>query len=119
MKHDRGSQNDAKTVQPFILIGLVGNGASGEEIACGIEEESCPYAFYEAESRADIRFGAFGVAVLAAEAWGEIHASDINRGGLIYRIETPDKSAWRLLGKNAARYCKNKKLIFRRSIGRN
>lgn len=96
--------------RPEILIGYVAHDPLQEmkirEVSYGIEEEGCLYGSYEMRDSSDIRYTAAGAAVILGGGTGTLMVNELGRPHKIYSIESDDRDAYRILGKNAARYIK-------------
>ena len=96
--------------RPEILIGWIGTDPLCEteirEVSYGIEEEGCLYGRYDMRDSSDIRYTAAGAAVILEGGTGTLMVDELGRNHIIYSIECDDRDAYRLLGKNAARYIK-------------
>lgn len=82
------------------------------EILYGIEEEGCLYQVYKAESAGDIRYSATGVTIMLTEEEASLHWADLKENQPLYSIESGSAACqeMRNLGKNAARFLKQRPL---------
>ena len=96
--------------RPEILIGYVDHDPLQEmkirEVSYGIEEEGCLQGIYDMKNNRDIRYTAASVAVILKNGSGTLLVNELGRHHKIYSIECDDRDAYRVLGKNAARYIK-------------
>lgn len=101
--------------KPAILIGRRPGGERNErkaqEVAWGIEEESCSFEYYWMDKDEDIRYSVAATTVIIKDNGGYLFVDDLQSDYCIYQIKGCDFTSYRILGKNASRYLKKKPLL--------